>query len=816
MKKTFTFRTIALIVATCMILTFALAAAALAPDEDLLVNDEGCLMDQVEPDDIKEPDDSDEPDNGEIIGEPGDDDITVEPGDVDDEEPGEESSSVNDDEQSIIDDTSADVEDEDVEIDGNAYGFYDPSEEFIEFTQAMEAFGDIVTSSTEPWNSSTPPTISGTVTINVSPNASGTLIIPAGNFDVTLNFTEVGTFAGNIQIGLNARVIFNVISESIVATGDITMSGATTRGIIKNGGGSLTLAGDVTVISNATSMIVNEGNLLITGNGNVTLKRPDGSEGLSLRTGEDSGDVTINSNGSVDLNGIEFNGGNFNIINGTVTIEGTIFAWNPADVTIEGGEVVISFNLSTGGNVTINGGTFTIMGSITTFDKNVTINGGRVTVHDNINTQDGNIIINYGEVIIDRYINSATGGNITINDGTITIDGYIHSSEGNIIINGGRVELTVTDECYVPDNALIRAKHIDINGGSGIINNNKAGGYAVIATSTATLSVGSGVTVWIHDTTTLADWTETHFINADDEPLSAIEFNSFTVTVTGGTLPGGGTTGSFGANLPVRITAGQPPAGQEFSRWEIEPSITPTGDTSLSTRRIEFLMPPFENITVKAIFEPILEPEPEEHALIVTHTGNGVASAFINDEEVNKAIADTEIILDATPGDGYQFVRWEVLSGGITLTNPTDQHVTFLMPDNEVRVRAVFEPVLPGQHSIIVTRTGNGVANPSVNAAAQGTTITLTATPGEGSRFVRWEVRSGGITLSSTTTATATFVMPDTAVTVHAVFELIATTTPTSPQMGDVGTGVMLAFIILGTGGATFAGVKSVISKRKK
>jgi hypothetical protein len=61
-------------------------------------------------------------------------------------------------------------------------------------------------------------------------------------------------------------------------------------------------------------------------------------------------------------------------------------------------------------------------------------------------------------------------------------------------------------------------------------------------------------------------------------------------------------------------------------------------------------------------------------------------------------------------------------------------------------------------------------------SAAQGTPITLTATPHEGNRFVRWEVVSGGITLSSATASPATFTMPDNAVEVKAVIEAISIT----------------------------------------
>jgi lipopolysaccharide export system protein LptA len=115
----------------------------------------------------------------------------------------------------------------------------------------------------------------------------------------------------------------------------------------------------------------------------------------------------------------------------------------------------------------------------------------------------------------------------------------------------------------------------------------------------------------------------------------------------------------------------------------------------------------------------------------------------------------------------------------------------------------------------------------TVNGAPQGTfivgtpvSLTAGAAP-EGQRFAGWTIPEG-ITLTSGTASTTTigFLMPFGNVTITATYEPIpeppANTTPTSPEMGDVGTGVLLAFLALGTGGATFAGFKAIYSKRKK
>jgi hypothetical protein len=318
-------------------------------------------------------------------------------------------------------------------------------------------------------------------------------------------------------------------------------------------------------------------------------------------------------------------------------------------------------------------------------------------------------------------------------------------------------------------------------------------------TPSLTPIVGTLSTPDIEFTMPLANVTAT----ANYEPLPPEE-HVITVTHTGDGVANPSVNAAL-QNTEITLTATADP-GNRFVRWEvISGGIVLISPLSATT---SFNMPD-NAVTVNAVFEPLAE-----HTITVTPSENGVVT-----KSVNEAIQGTVVTLTATPNSGYYFVRWEVISGDITLSGTTTPDVTFEMPDEDVEVRAVFEPLPPGQHSITVIHTGNGVANANVNAAAQSAVITLTATPASGNRFVRWEVVRGGVTLSSTTTATATFVMPNVNVEVRAVFEPIpGTTTPTSPQMGDAGTytGILLAFMAMGTGGAALAGIKAVRSKRKK
>lgn len=157
----------------------------------------------------------------------------------------------------------------------------------------------------------------------------------------------------------------------------------------------------------------------------------------------------------------------------------------------------------------------------------------------------------------------------------------------------------------------------------------------------------------------------------------------------------------------------------------------------------------FSNLKV---YQGTLKTEPEPHDILVTASGNGTASA-----DVSSAIEGTTVNLTATPAAGYQFDRWEVVSGGITVSNNQ-----FVMPDEDVVITAVFSPI---QYTISVSSDGNGSASSNLSTATAGTTVTLTATPDDTYVFSEWQVLEGDIEIINNQ-----FIMPDSDVSVKAVF----------------------------------------------
>ena len=150
---------------------------------------------------------------------------------------------------------------------------------------------------------------------------------------------------------------------------------------------------------------------------------------------------------------------------------------------------------------------------------------------------------------------------------------------------------------------------------------------------------------------------------------------TYTVTINGGT--GGG---QYAAGATVHIQAA-PPTGEQFVNWTVvSGNITLDNANHAST---SFTMPA-NAVTLTANFEPI---PVENHAITVTHTGNGTANA-----NLQSAPQGTSITLTATPDADNRFVEWQVISGGITIA----ANNTFTMPNNAVAVRAIFEHTATG------------------------------------------------------------------------------------------------------------------------
>ena len=226
------------------------------------------------------------------------------------------------------------------------------------------------------------------------------------------------------------------------------------------------------------------------------------------------------------------------------------------------------------------------------------------------------------------------------------------------------------------------------------------------------------------------------------------------------TFNAGGGSGSMGpvivkaeTNYILPACGFTAPTDQEFKAWEISGTEYKVGDTYTVSGDTE----------IKALWENSVI-TPTTYTVTVGNDGNGTGTA-----SPSTAAAGTTITLTATPNKGYHFKEWEVISGGVTIKDDK-----FLMPNDNVEVRAIFEKDAPTEYTIIVTSGGNGTASASHAKAVVDTEIRLTATPKEGYHFKEWQVISGNVTIKDNK-----FTMPSANVEVKAIFEKDAPPAPT-------------------------------------
>ena len=142
-------------------------------------------------------------------------------------------------------------------------------------------------------------------------------------------------------------------------------------------------------------------------------------------------------------------------------------------------------------------------------------------------------------------------------------------------------------------------------------------------------------------------------------------------------------------------------------------------------------------------------------SVIVNDAASGIALANLT----GAAQGDT-VSLSASPYDGYRFVRWEVLSGDITISNATSQNAAFTMPSANVAILAIFERIPAARYTVTFCDwDGSILKTESVEA---GSSATAPPAPYRASyEFTGWDKSFTNITANTTVTAQYQIKAPD-------------------------------------------------------
>lgn len=166
--------------------------------------------------------------------------------------------------------------------------------------------------------------------------------------------------------------------------------------------------------------------------------------------------------------------------------------------------------------------------------------------------------------------------------------------------------------------------------------------------------------------------------------------------------------------------------------------LTPTKDGSLYGRSREV------NFTILA---------PPKYTVVLQDSVGGTSSASVQNAEEG-----TKVELTATPDEGYHFVKWQVLSGGVSI----DENNSFIMPAAEVRIQAVFEA---DTYTVTLHANGGAINSGNVTSYTYGVGAVLPTADNmtyAGHTFEGWYEDSGFsgspvTTISATDTGNKTF-----------------------------------------------------------
>lgn len=253
------------------------------------------------------------------------------------------------------------------------------------------------------------------------------------------------------------------------------------------------------------------------------------------------------------------------------------------------------------------------------------------------------------------------------------------------------------------------------------------------------------------ETTSISETATVSLAEPTDVPAQA-----GTVTVVGGFLSDGSTSGAFAPGTTVTVEAGFPDQGMTFTGW----TTSGVDLDDAAAARVRFEMPA------------------GDVRLVATYArafSLAVGLGTINDTEMFGQYAPGEVLrlesFDAPAGQ--VFARWNVVPEAFleNLADPTSPATTFEMPRSSVLIRASYTV----GHELTMSATPvQGGALVGAGQYAVDRTVNIAAIPADGYAFTGWSAVGGGTDLIADPQAVETTVlMPEQSVQLVASFERV-------------------------------------------
>lgn len=130
------------------------------------------------------------------------------------------------------------------------------------------------------------------------------------------------------------------------------------------------------------------------------------------------------------------------------------------------------------------------------------------------------------------------------------------------------------------------------------------------------------------------------------------------------------------------------------------------------------------------------------------------------------AEGDVVTVTIANAPQGKVFRGWKSTTTGVEFDNANSTTTTFTMPASDVDIEAVFDT----EYAISVTNGQATVNGGAATKAFPGDVITITANTIEHKLFKNWSTATAGVTFADANSATTTFTMPASAVSIEAEY----------------------------------------------
>jgi uncharacterized repeat protein (TIGR02543 family) len=199
----------------------------------------------------------------------------------------------------------------------------------------------------------------------------------------------------------------------------------------------------------------------------------------------------------------------------------------------------------------------------------------------------------------------------------------------------------------------------------------------------------------------------------------------------------------YAEGTQVTITA-TPASGWSFANW--------SGDASGSANPLTVTMDDDKTITANFTEDEVF------YTLTVNTSGQGSVSVSPNQDQYAEG---TQVTITATPASGWSFANWSGDASGsanpLTVTMNSDKTITANFTEDEVF------------YTLTVNTSGQGSVSvsPNQDQYAEGTQVTITATPASGWSFANWSGDASGsanpltVIMNSDKTITANFTEDD-------------------------------------------------------